>query len=109
MSERKYIAISIKHSMRGLENCPCEPKDGKYTLWGYSRSLDNEDRSFAGYTGNIDKCELYSLEDFQKSYGNGHIKCDEPVKMCFNLCRKYKKYDTVLVDIDDYKNYLTFC
>jgi len=106
MKERKYIGISIKHSMRGIQNCPSEPKNYSYTLWGYGPTPDDSERCFSGYTGNIDKCEVYSLEDFQKSYGNGYIKCDEPVKMCAGLCRKYKKYDTVLVDMDDYKSFI---
>lgn len=40
MKERKYIAVSIKHS--------------EYTeypvLWGYNRTKDYEERCFAGYT-----------------------------------------------------------
>ena len=63
-------------------------------------------RCFSGYTGNADKCEIYSLEDFQEHYGNGYIKCDEPVSMCPDLCRKYKKFDTVLVDADEYRRYI---
>ena len=106
MNERKYIGISIKHSIGGTERSPKEPKDGRYTLWGYGPTADDEKRCFSGYTSNADKCEIYSLEDFQKSYGNSYIKCDEPVKMCATLCEKYKQFDTVLVDIDDYKAYL---
>ena len=45
---------------------------------------------------------------FQNTYGNGYIKCDEPVKVTFNLCKKYKSFDTVLVDKDEYKKYLAF-
>ena len=106
MSDRRFIAISIKHSQRGLQNYPCEPRNGAYTLWGYGPTQDNEKRCFSGYTGNADKCEIYSLEDFQEHYGNGYIKCDEPVKMCPDLCRKYKKFDTVLVDADEYRRYI---
>jgi hypothetical protein len=99
MSERKYIGISIKHSIY-------DKKKGRLILWGGRRTKDDEERCFSGYTTDINKCELYSLEDFQKSYGNGFIKCDEPVKMKIDLCKKYKKFDTVLVDIEDYKKYL---
>lgn len=59
-------------------------------------------------TIDIEKCELYSLGDFQKHYGNGCIKCDEPVKMCFDYKKKYKNYDTVLVDVDELKEFLSF-
>lgn len=106
INERKYIAISIKHSMGGQLKNPSEPKDGKYTLWGKRRTADNEERCFGGYTDDIDKCELYSLNDFLKQYGNSFIKCDEPVPINIHLCRKYKKFDTVLIDIEEYKQYL---
>lgn len=98
MKERKYIAVSIKHS--------------EYTeypvLWGYNRTKDYEERCFAGYTDDIEKCELYSLEEFQKRYGNSYIKCDEPVKMCIDFRRKYKAYDTVLVNENELKQFLQF-
>ncbi|MEG1954095.1 MAG: hypothetical protein RR115_07675 [Hydrogenoanaerobacterium sp.] len=100
MTDRKYVAISIKHSTYDESPVPI--------LWGKKRTLDNEERCFSGYTQDINKCELYSLEDFQKSYGNGCIKCDAEVKMCFNYKRKYKKYDTVLVDFEELKQFLSF-
>jgi len=103
VNKRKYIAISIKHSQRGLQNCPSEPKVGRYTLWGTKRTEDNGERCFAGYTDDFKTCELYSLADFQNSYGNGDIKCDEPVTMVAQLCRRWKNKDTVLVDADEYQ------
>lgn len=96
MKERRYIAISIKHS----EGC-------RFTLWGY-RTADDQERCFAGYSsvGDYDKCELYSLEDFQNNRGNGVIKCNESVKMSRDMVEKWNHYDTVLVDYQDYKNFL---
>ena len=99
MEKRKYIAISIKHS------------DGlRFTLWGQERTEDHEKRCFSGYLGTMDfdKCELYSLKDFQDSYGNGIIKCDEPVSMTIGLVKKWKKFDTVLVDYEEYKKFVSF-
>lgn len=107
MGERKFIAISIKHSQRGLQTCPAEPRNYSYTLWGRQTTPDDSERCFSGYTEDAEKCEIYSLEDFQKAYGHGDIKCDEPVRMCANLCRRYKKYDTVLVDKQDYLDWLS--
>lgn len=95
---RKYIAISIKHSTYDKSVIP--------VMWGYKRTKDDEKRCFSGYTTNLEKCELYSLEDFQKTYGNSYIKCDEPVKMCFDYKKRYKNYDTVLVDEEDLKSFL---
>ncbi|MDU3289867.1 DNA adenine methylase [Enterocloster bolteae] len=68
MKDRKYLAVSIKHSA-----------GTRFTLWGWERTKDEQERCFTGYLGTIDydKCELYSLEDFQKHYGHGVIKCDK--------------------------------
>lgn len=99
--ERKYIAISIKHSTYDKSKYPI--------LWGGSGiTLTEDKRCFGGYTYDIDKAEVYSLNDFLKSYGNDYIKCDEPVRMCVDYKKKYKKYDTVLVDKEELKQYLKF-
>jgi hypothetical protein len=101
LSERRYIAISIKHSEYERSKRP--------VLWGGDgRSADDAERCFGGYTCNIDKAELYSLTDFRNTYGNGHIKCDEPVKMCFDFVKRYKKWDTVLVDENELRQFLSF-
>lgn len=51
--------------------------------------------------------EVYSLEEWQESgYGAGDVcKVDEPVQMCIGFCKKYKKYDTVLVPLNQYVKY----
>jgi hypothetical protein len=98
-SGRKYVAISIKHSSGNLIR-------GRFTLWGYKRTQDDEKRCFSGYVDDIDKCEIYSLEDFRDTYGNGCIKCDEAVPMKIDLCKRWHHKDTVLVDIEEYKQYL---
>lgn len=101
ISERRYVAISIKHS---------EYSENGLVFWG-TRTADDEKRCFSGYSNfarnNGKPCELYSLKDFQEHYGNGVVKCDEPVKMCKDIVKKYKKLDTVLVDEDDYKKFIT--
>lgn len=101
LNERKYVAISIKHSTYD--------KSKKPILWGYKRTTDSEERCFADYTHDINKCELYSLNDFLKNYGNSYIKCDKPVKMCIDYKKKYKNYDTVLVDIEEVSQFLKMC
>lgn len=100
INERKYIAISIKHSIYESKRL-----GGCMVLWGGYRTKDDEARCFSGYTANPQKCEIYSLADFQNSYGNGYIKCDEPVKMTLDICKRYKKFDTVVVAQDEYLNY----
>ena len=104
MSERNLLAVSIKHTeYRWKFGKPC-------VLWG-TRTPDDAKRSFGGYTYNPYKAELYTLEEWQNSgYGAGDIcKVDAPVKMEINFCRKYKKYDTVLVRYDDYICYCKAC
>lgn len=104
-NERRYIAISIKHSEWSQKRF----KTKKYQLWG-NRTKDDDKRSFSGYTFDVEKCEVYSLEDWKNSvhYKASCMKLDEPVKVTFDLCKKYAKYDTVLVDIDDYMKYLEY-
>ena len=101
-NKRKYIAISIKHTeYKWKFGLPC-------TLWGYHRTKDDEKRCFGGYTEDIRSAELYSIEEFIRHYGPS-ICCPEPVKMSPNLCKKYKKYDTVLMLESDYQAYYDMC
>lgn len=97
MSDRRYLAVSIKHS-----------SGTRFTLWGWDRTEDEQKRCFSGYLGTMDydKCELYSLEDFREHYGHGVIKCDCPVEMTLDLVKKWREYDTVLVDCDEYKAFV---
>ena len=101
MSERNLLAVSIDHTEYGWKfGMPC-------VLWGH-RTRDDEKRSFGGYTLYPNCAEMYSLEEWQKSgYGNGEVcKVDEPVKMEIGFCKKWRKYDTVLVR---YEDYITYC
>lgn len=100
-SKRNLVAVSIKHTeFRWKFGMPC-------WLWG-NRTKDGQERSFAGYTQYPHNAEIYTLEEWQKSgYGAGGVcKVDEPVTMDINFCKKWKKYDTVLVP---YEQYLCYC
>ena len=97
---RNLVAISIKHTeYKWKFGKPC-------ILWGH-RTKDEEERSFGGYTQFPQNAEIYSLKEWQESgYGHGNIcKVDEPVSMEIGFCKKYKKYDTVLVRYDEYEGY----
>lgn len=90
--ERKYLAVSIKHS-NGYW------KYGKpLTLWGTRRSGDDEKRVFSGYTYYPKNAELYEAGAFvEHGYPTDCIK-EEPVKFTMDICRRWRKdYDTVLV------------
>ena len=97
---RNLVAVSIKHSIHNWKfGKPC-------ILWG-NRTKNEEKRCFSGYTQFLNIAEVYSLKEWQESgYGKGDIcKVDEPVLMEINFCKKYKKYDTVLVPYKEYKRY----
>lgn len=99
MKERKYLAISIKHTVYGWRfGKPC-------TLWGWKQTKDDEKRCFANYTQYPEKAEVYSLQDWKDSGYGSIIKMDEPVHMEVNLCKKWRKYDTVLIDKEEYIGY----
>ena len=99
MTERRYLAISIKHTAyRWKFGKPC-------VLWGYKQTKDDEKRCFADYTQYPNKAEVYSLQDWLNSGYGSIIKMDEPVHMEVGLCTKWKKYDTVLIDKDEYIGY----
>lgn len=103
MSERNLVAVSIKHS-------EYKWKFGKpLILWGRERTQDEERRCFSGYTQFVNEAEVYSLEDWKNSgYWQPCMKIDEPVSLCINFCKKYKKYDTVLVPLEEYIGYCKF-
>lgn len=99
MKDRRYVAVSIKHTeYKWRFGMPC-------VLWGFKRTGDYEKRCFAGYTNYMDKAERYALGEFSE-HGYGEIiKDDEPVTLSIDFCKKWRKYDTVLVDEELYRAY----
>lgn len=98
--ERKYVAVSIKHSeYKWKFGMPL-------VLWGYHITKDDDKRCFGGYTTYLDHAERYCLGDFARNgYTPDVVKDDEPVPLEINFCKKWKKYDTVLVDAERYYHY----
>lgn len=93
-NERRYVAISIKHSSN----------DTKFAFLGSQRTKDDERRWFLGYTYDPYNCELYSLSDWDKH--KPWFKHDVPVDIFQNdtkkeFCNRWKEFNTVLVDFDD--------
>ena len=102
-NERKYIAISIKHTIGGWKfGMPC-------VLWGYKRTEDDEKRCFADYSVYPMKAERYALGDFKAHGYDRYVKDDEPVPVEIGFIKKWRKYDTVLVDEDQYLGYCKMC
>lgn len=96
MNERKYIAISLKHS------------DGyPFVLWVYHRTKDNGERCYAGYTDDINEAGLYSIEEFEEEYGNElGIYNYSPItvyELLTDFKKLKKKYDTVFVSEAEYR------
>ena len=101
--ERKYIAISIKHTIRGWKfGMPC-------VLWGYKQTKDDEPRCFADYTIYPRKAERYALGEFAKHGYDRYIKDDEAVPVEIGFVRKWRQFDTVLVDAEQYEGYCKMC
>lgn len=93
MSERKYIAISMKHSTK---DC--------FMLWGYKRTEDNEERCYSGYTATLSKCELYSKEEFLSHYGHcNYPVIDGEIRSISYFRKQYGNYDTVLVPLESWR------
>ena len=89
--ERKYLGVSIKHSMHGW-------KCGKpLVLWGDKRTADSETRRFGGYTYYPKNAELYEAGAFaEHGYPRDCVK-EEPVTFTADICRRWRNFDTVLV------------
>ena len=96
---RKYVAVSIKHTeYKWKFGKPC-------VLWGFHQTGDDEPRCFAGYTEYLSKAERYALGEFRaRGYGS-EILDKAPVSMSADFCKKWKAYDTVLVDAEKYYHY----
>lgn len=84
MTNKHFICISIKHTYYSNHG---------WVLWCKKKS---------GYTGSVNMAELYSPEDFTGEYEDVPV-----VKMRKDLVRHYcKKYDSVLVDRDEFVNFI---
>ena len=90
MSDRNYIAISLKHSTK---DC--------IMYWG-TRTQDSESRCFSGYTENFLNCELYSSDEFYSLYGKESYPIVDECSSYSKLRKDYKDRDTVLVKISDW-------
>lgn len=103
-AERKYVAVSIKHTEHKWKfGDPC-------TLWGWKQTEDDKPRCFSDYTVYLSKAERYALGEFTAhGYDPDLCKDDEPVVMCPDFCKRYKRYDTVLVDAGMYFHYCLLC
>ena len=102
MDERKYLAVSIKHSREigwKFDNSK------SLVFWGYKRTKDDEERCFSNYTTHAGRAELYSLNDFKK-YDPIGTKCDAAVSIFPEMLDTFKNYDTVLISKDAYLQYL---
>lgn len=97
--ERKYVAISIKHTAYKWKfGMPC-------FLWGYHQTEDDQPRCFSGYTFYLSRAERYAIgEHAEHGYDDDIVK-PEPVKLTPDFCKRWKAYDTVLVDAEEYSAY----
>lgn len=84
MTNKNFICIIIKHTY--------------YSNSGWVLLCKNK----SGYTGDVNMAGLYSPEDFTGKYEDVPV-----VNMCKDIIKKYcKKYDSVLVDRDEFVNFI---
>lgn len=80
--ERKYVIVCNEHS--GIW-------PGALLFWGH-RTQDAEERSFGGYTSDIDGCELYSERDLKE-------KCYHFPKYREGMTwDEFRGYDDILIE-----------
>ena len=85
MTNKNFICISIKHTYYS---------NSGWVLWCKNK---------LGYTGSVNMAGLYSPEDFTDEYEDVPV-----VKMRKDLVKHYcKKYDSVLVDRDEFVNFIS--
>lgn len=84
MNNKKFICINIKQTYYS---------NSGWVLWCKNKS---------GYTGDVNIAGLYSPEDFTEEYENVPV-----VKMRKDLAKHYyKKYHSVLIDRDEFVNFI---
>lgn len=96
--DRKYLAVSIKHSYVDWKT-----KEQVLYFWGYKRTQDNEPRCFCDYTLDPDQAELYSLDDWKKYIDSSWMKIVASVPLVPDCRKVYRDYDTVLIEFDEIK------
>ena len=83
--DREYIIVCNEHE--GVFT-------GALLFWGH-KTEDNEERSFGGYTSDIDKCEMYTLKEIEdKGY---HF----PIYERGMELRDFLKLDDVIIKYSD--------
>ena len=102
-ADRKYVAVSIKHS-------PHRRWFGRpLVLWGY-HTADSEKRCFSDYTIFLDEAERYAVNDFAEHWYDAEVVRRKPVEtITINFMRDYTFYDTVLVSAESYRAYCQMC
>lgn len=87
--QREYVIVCNVH--KGIF-------DGALLFWGH-KTEDRESRSFGGYTNDIDKCEVYTLEEIEQTKYGFPVYHDG---MSFN---EFKFLDDVVIKKSDLMNF----
>lgn len=88
--ERKYVIVCNEHN--GIV-------PGALLFWGH-RTSKNAQRSFGGYTSDLDSCELYSRSDID--YFRRDIV--EHFPYFHELTKPFHKYEDVVCTVQDLEN-----
>lgn len=83
--ERHYVLLSVKWC-----------REGTLVFWG-KRTTDEEERSFGGYTNDLNQCERYTFDEARNERHTHHLYKGETLEELMNVDRA----GTWIVDIDD--------
>lgn len=83
--ERRYVLLSVKWC-----------RNGTLVFWG-KRTADEEERSFGGYTNDLNQCERYTYDESRSERHTHHEYKGESLEELMNIDRS----GTWIVNIDD--------
>ena len=77
-----------------------EHSRGDFTIFWGRRTPDDAERSFGGYTRDLNSCEMYTREDLKKYRGNmvNHYPFFDEINP-----KDFYKHEEVLMTIDEMK------
>lgn len=83
--ERCYVLLSVKWC-----------RQGELVFWG-SKTVDDEERSFGGYTNNLNQCERYTHDEARNERHSHYKYKGETLEQLMNIDRA----GTWIVHVDD--------
>lgn len=83
--ERRYVLLSVKWC-----------RNGTLVFWG-EKTADEEERSFGGYTNDLNHCERYTYDESKNEWHSHYEYNGESLQELMNIDRE----GTWIVNVDD--------